>query len=214
MGTPHRAVPGNSYVDVTLRGQAGGGSGQPGLPKLHYVGKCTRWQDAKHLRIGEKSSFGVTGTWLVWSLACCHGLWLSLQNINEEIGEKKQHRRHTWRYCASFWMTTVATTATRPRVTVMRKKAQVAEVSPCTRHWGLHALSNLFLTTVLWSSYPVFLFRLQMQTPLAQRGNIIVQRHTAWGLYHIGSGISTAWSSLTILRVRPHPDLHWKCSQF
>lgn len=39
MGVPHRAVPGNSCVDVTLGGQAGAGSGQPGLPKLHYVGK-------------------------------------------------------------------------------------------------------------------------------------------------------------------------------
>lgn len=45
-----------------------------GCPNFIMRGKCTRWQDAEDLRIGEKSSFGLTGTWLVLSLVCCYSL--------------------------------------------------------------------------------------------------------------------------------------------
>lgn len=45
-----------------------------GCPNFIMWGKCTQWQDAEDLRIGEKSSFGLTGTWLVLSLVCCYCL--------------------------------------------------------------------------------------------------------------------------------------------
>ena len=45
-----------------------------GCPNFIMWGKCTQWQDAEGLRIGEKSSFGLRGTWLVLSLVCCYCL--------------------------------------------------------------------------------------------------------------------------------------------
>lgn len=63
-GGAHSAVPENScdYGEVTLGGCAGAGSGQPVLPKLHYVTEMYSEEDAGDLRISEKSSFGLTGT--------------------------------------------------------------------------------------------------------------------------------------------------------
>lgn len=133
------------------RGLCRSDSGQPVLPKLHYVAEMYSEEDAGDLRISEKSSFGLTGTWLILSLVCGEGLpgWVLriLMGSLRKSSRTGDIPRDT--VCPSLqWQQPQQQWWPQPQ----QHRAVFTEASPFIRNWGdRRHLPKLLLTIHIWN---------------------------------------------------------------